>query len=447
MAAASSGSALYLSNGTPLPATKLGKGAFGAVYSVPSSEASPLIARVAKVFLEADFENRQRSFKHELKIAEQIRGAVNVVQLSDPPFSEAAGSLPVLFFARAPGTTLGKLPACRLTTLQKAMLAKGLLEGLEGLLEKDVVHFDLKPENILFDPESGAVTIIDPGIAELRADFDPWIATPAAKFRTGFLKQTSWYRDPLVIVGAYRGHPDLFSLGMTLLEVLSGKPVLALDPRYTPKSMTENQLHLAMIDHVFRGALTPSPTLSASPEPSEEASVIDHYFKKPEIPSPVDGLLVPVEKFHIPTCSESPFARTLGRARSYPSLSVAPPTSLKHLIWELIQLGPERPFPDQALLHPSLAKVRSFRCPGIPPGAVAVLLNGEGHAVWRSPDSSFAVDHLIFHIPVVPDDKYTLRVMQHEQVMDFDATIAEGATIPIPPLAPPDSDSDRSDSE
>jgi len=90
-----------------------------------------------------------------------------------------------------------------------------MTEGLEAAHKKGVIHRDIKPDNILITSE-GRVKIMDFGLAKVRH---------AAKITTsGTALGTAAYMSPEQV----RGEPtdarsDLFSLGMILYEMLTGR--------------------------------------------------------------------------------------------------------------------------------------------------------------------------------------------------------------------------------
>ncbi|MCU1336530.1 MAG: Serine/threonine-protein kinase PknB [Bryobacterales bacterium] len=96
-------------------------------------------------------------------------------------------------------------------------IALRVLEALEHIHSRGVAHRDLKPENIMVDPED-RIKLIDFGIAA---------KTGARRLTFGKLSQvmgTPDYISPEQVKGS-RGdkRSDLYSLGVILYEMLSGK--------------------------------------------------------------------------------------------------------------------------------------------------------------------------------------------------------------------------------
>ena len=103
----------------------------------------------------------------------------------------------------------------RFTELEAAIVTKQLLSAINYCHERKVAHRDLKPENILIDrKEKGAVKVIDFGTSHL---FD----------NQKLMHQmygTTYYIAPEVLLGNYTEKCDLWSIGVILYIMLSGKP-------------------------------------------------------------------------------------------------------------------------------------------------------------------------------------------------------------------------------
>jgi len=77
-----------------------------------------------------------------------------------------------------------------------------------------VTHRDIKPANIMVDPVMGTVKVTDFGIARI---------TDATQTRTGLLLGTPSFMSPEQMAGArVDGRSDLYSLGVTLFQLLTG---------------------------------------------------------------------------------------------------------------------------------------------------------------------------------------------------------------------------------
>ncbi|MEM1264038.1 MAG: serine/threonine-protein kinase [Pseudomonadota bacterium] len=107
-------------------------------------------------------------------------------------------------------------------------------EALAYAHEQRVIHRDIKPTNLLYDPDTGQLKIMDFGVAQL-AD--------AVRTRTGIILGTPVYMAPEQLFGEKLGpFSDLFSLGVTLYELLTGTvPFPATKLSDVAKAITEGE--------------------------------------------------------------------------------------------------------------------------------------------------------------------------------------------------------------
>lgn len=90
-----------------------------------------------------------------------------------------------------------------------------LADALHYAHQQGVVHRDVKPGNIVFDPPTGELKITDFGIARL---------TDSGRTRTGLVLGTPSFMSPEQLQGrAVTGRSDLFSLAVTLFQLLTGQ--------------------------------------------------------------------------------------------------------------------------------------------------------------------------------------------------------------------------------
>jgi serine/threonine-protein kinase len=88
-------------------------------------------------------------------------------------------------------------------------------EALDYANSQRVVHRDIKPANIIYDQESGILKVTDFGVACL---------TDTSKTKTGTILGSPSYMSPEQLAGQkVDGRSDLFSLGITLYQMLSGE--------------------------------------------------------------------------------------------------------------------------------------------------------------------------------------------------------------------------------
>ncbi len=134
-------------------------------------------------------------------------------------------------------------------------------EALHYAHQQHVVHRDVKPANLLYDAETDTLKITDFGIARL---------TDTSRTKTGIILGTPSYMSPEQLAGTgVTGQSDLFSLGITLYQLLTGVPPFRADsiPRLMQKIAHEQHQAVtqvrddlpAAIDDIIDRALAKDP--------------------------------------------------------------------------------------------------------------------------------------------------------------------------------------------
>ncbi len=87
--------------------------------------------------------------------------------------------------------------------------------ALDYAHQQHVVHRDIKPANIIYDETSNTAILTDFGVACL---------TDASKTKTGTVIGSPIYMSPEQLIGKnIDGRADIFSLGVTFYQLLTGK--------------------------------------------------------------------------------------------------------------------------------------------------------------------------------------------------------------------------------
>jgi eukaryotic-like serine/threonine-protein kinase len=108
-------------------------------------------------------------------------------------------------------------------------------EALGFAHKQQVVHRDIKPANLMYDPNTDVLKITDFGIARLSG---------AGSTRTGIVLGTPSFMSPEQLEGrTVTGHSDLFSLGVSLFQLLTGQLP------FTADSMTGLMQQIAEAPH------------------------------------------------------------------------------------------------------------------------------------------------------------------------------------------------------
>lgn len=190
---------------------ELGRGAQGCVYLADDTQLQRQVA--IKTLVDGRDPARKASLLAEARTTAKLQHP-NIVALYDAFDHE--GTLCVVL-EYLPGDTLERLLRAkgRLPTEQAAIITAQILDGLAYAHERSIVHRDIKPANILIDA-SGNARIMDFGIAAAAGASD--MNSPAG---------TPRYMAPESLDSrAVASSADVFSVGMTLYELLTGRPAV-----------------------------------------------------------------------------------------------------------------------------------------------------------------------------------------------------------------------------
>lgn len=202
--------------GDLLVVRELGRGGMGIVYEAVQQ---PLGRKVAVKVLPrhalSDDTNRQRFFREARAIARLQHP--NIVPIHS--LGEQDG-LPYFVMRLIDGHGLDRLPS----TLPEAPVARArrvaelgrqAAQALAYAHSQSVLHRDIKPANLLLD-SSGTLWLADFGLAKLSDDL--------SLTSTGELPGTLRYVAPECLNSEADERSDIYSLGLTLYELLVGRP-------------------------------------------------------------------------------------------------------------------------------------------------------------------------------------------------------------------------------
>ena len=197
---------------------RLGAGAMGEVYRAHDSR---LGRDVALKILPAEFArdpDRRRRFEQESRAASALSHP-NIVTVYDVGDQDGVS---YIVSELVDGESLRDLIERGPVPLRKTIdIGAQIADGLAAAHSAGVVHRDLKPENVMLTRD-GRPKILDFGLAR----YQP--ATPAEGTMTmtqpGMVMGTAGYMSPEQVTGAPAdARSDIFSLGIILHEMLSGK--------------------------------------------------------------------------------------------------------------------------------------------------------------------------------------------------------------------------------
>jgi len=206
----------------------LGAGGMGEVYRALDVR---LDREVAIKVLPASFAqdaDRLRRFKQEARATSALNHP-NILTIYDIGSVQTEnGGAPYIVAELLEGEELRAHLADGAFAPRKAIeYAQQIASGLAAAHEKGITHRDLKPEN-LFVTKDGRVKILDFGLAKLRPQRDEPIGSEVATQKQitdpGAVMGTVGYMSPEQVRGQDVDHrSDIFSFGMILYEMLSGR--------------------------------------------------------------------------------------------------------------------------------------------------------------------------------------------------------------------------------
>jgi len=194
----------------------IGEGAMAKVYRAYDPEIDrSVVFKVLKDEFCVDEEYLHR-FLREAKAAGALSHA-NIVTVFDVGKLENS---PYIMMELLEGRDLGELLSVKKTISIKDTLAIGtqLAKALDYAHSAGVVHRDIKPDNIVVMPDGETIKVADFGIARMDESEE------VSKTQMGSVLGTPRYMSPEQALGnEVDGRSDLFSVGVILYEMLSGK--------------------------------------------------------------------------------------------------------------------------------------------------------------------------------------------------------------------------------
>ncbi|NNF41369.1 MAG: protein kinase [Woeseiaceae bacterium] len=196
---------------------RIGRGAMGSVYLGKDPRINRAVA-VKAIPIEKEFEDEELKearlrFYREAESAGRLTHP-NIITVYDA--GEDKG-LAYIAMEYVPGIPLKDFTnANRLLAPKRALeLCAVTADALDYAHNQGVIHRDIKPANLLYNPKDGTLKISDFGVARL---------TDNNRTKTGIVLGTPMYMSPEQL-GAedLTGLSDLFSLGVTLYELLLGE--------------------------------------------------------------------------------------------------------------------------------------------------------------------------------------------------------------------------------
>ena len=196
---------------------ELGKGAMGVVYLGKDPKINRVVAiktlALSQEFEDSELDEIKERFFREAETAGRLTHP-NIVTVYDVGEEHDLAYIAMEYLE---GHDLSKYtkPDKLLPVKNAIQIIILAAEALSYAHQQNIVHRDIKPANIMFIPKSSTIKLTDFGIARI---------TDSSKTKTGMVLGTPSYMSPEQLVGKHiDGRSDLFSLGVMLFQLLTGR--------------------------------------------------------------------------------------------------------------------------------------------------------------------------------------------------------------------------------
>src|SRR5688572_6492283 len=196
---------------------ELGKGAMGVVYGGKDPKIGRVVA-IKTMALSAEFEAEElqeakERFFREAETAGRLNHP-NIVTIFDAGEEHDLCYIAMEFLKGKDLVGHTKQPNL-LPPAKVLSIVERVADALSYAHSMGIVHRDIKPANIMYEPESDTPKVTDFGIARI---------TDSSRTKTGMVLGTPSYMSPEQLSGRkIDGRSDIFSLGVTLYQMLSGR--------------------------------------------------------------------------------------------------------------------------------------------------------------------------------------------------------------------------------
>ncbi len=197
--------------------SELGRGAMGVVYLGSDPKINRTVA-IKTLALGQEFEGEQYTqvlerFMREAETAGRLNHP-NIVTIYDVGEEEDLAYI-AMDYLQGEGLDYYTRPETLLPVSEVMGIIEQVAEALDYAHANGVVHRDIKPANIIYNRDTQVATVTDFGVAHL-AD--------SSKTKTGTVMGSPYYMSPEQLAGTkVDGRADLFSLGVTFFQLLSGE--------------------------------------------------------------------------------------------------------------------------------------------------------------------------------------------------------------------------------
>lgn len=232
---------------------EIGHGSFGAVYFATNAHTNEVVAVKKMSYSGKQTHEKWQDILKEVKFLRQLKHP-NTIEYKGCYLKEHTAWL-VMEYCLGSASDLLEVHKKPLQEVEIAAITHGALHGLAYLHSHALIHRDIKAGNILLT-EPGQVKLADFGSASMASPANSFVGTP-------------YWMAPEVILamdeGQYDGKVDIWSLGITCIELAERKP-----PLFNMNAMSA-LYHIAQND---------SPTLQSNEWTDSFRRFVDYCLQK-----------------------------------------------------------------------------------------------------------------------------------------------------------------------